>query len=38
MTLEIFFWYVLPYIIGAAGLGWILFDRWREKHRQHPGE
>lgn len=36
MTSDIFFWYVLPWLVTAAVLGWIAYDRRR--HRVHPGE
>ncbi|SIQ54372.1 hypothetical protein SAMN05880590_10581 [Rhizobium sp. RU35A] len=35
-----FYLYILPGAICVVGLGWMLFDRWRERRRTHlhPGE
>jgi hypothetical protein len=38
MTVEVFFWYILPLAIAAAAFGWIAFDRSRNRQRLHPGE
>jgi hypothetical protein len=38
MTVEVFFWYILPLAIAAAAFGWIAFDRSRSRQRLHPGE
>jgi hypothetical protein len=38
MTVEFFFWYVLPFIIAAVGFGWLVYDHRRDKQRPHPGE
>jgi hypothetical protein len=38
MTSQIFMWYVFPYLVGFAGIGWLIYDSRRSKHRQHPGE
>lgn len=39
MTGEVFFWYVLPYLLAAAAFGWLLYDRrHKNNHRMHPGE
>jgi hypothetical protein len=37
MTVDIFFWYIFPLIVGVGALGWVAFDR-RKDHRPHPGE
>ena len=37
MTVEIFFWYILPLGIAAASFGWIVYDR-RRSRRISPGE
>jgi hypothetical protein len=39
MTPAVFFWYVLPLLIGACGIGWLYFDnRGKSRERPHPGE
>lgn len=38
MTFDIFFWYVLPWIIAVGAFGWIAYDRSKERNRLHPGE
>lgn len=37
MTANVFFWYILPLIIAAGGLGWIAYDR-RKGGTLHPCE
>jgi hypothetical protein len=37
MTVDIFFWYVLPLAIAAAAFGWVAYDRSKDR-RLHPGE
>ena len=37
MTVDIFFWYILPLGIAAASFGWIVYDRGRSR-RISPGE
>lgn len=36
MTVGVFFWYVLPFVIAAAAFGWLAYDRGR--NHLHPGE
>lgn len=38
MTVEVFFWYVLPLVIAAGAFGWVAYDRSKSRHRLHPGE
>jgi len=38
MSTGVFFWYVLPLIIAAAGFAWLRFDKARGDRRLHPGE
>jgi len=40
MTGDIFFWYVLPFIIVAVGGAWLLYDSRHSppKDTTHPGE
>jgi hypothetical protein len=39
MTVDVFFWYVLPFIIAAAAFGWVAYDRSKDKDRHlRPGE
>lgn len=38
MTIEVFFWYVLPFLIGAGALGWMVYDSRRARQNPHPGE
>ena len=37
MTVDVFFWYILPFVIAAGALGWIAYDR-RKGGNLHPGE
>jgi hypothetical protein len=38
MTVEIFFWYVLPLVIAAGAFGWLAYDRSQKRDHLHPGE
>lgn len=38
MTYEVFFWYVLPFVLAAGVYGWVLYDRAKERTHLHPGE
>lgn len=38
MTVEVFFWYVLPLAIAAGAFGWVAYDRGRNRPTLHPGE
>jgi hypothetical protein len=38
MTVDIFFWYVLPLAIAAVAFGWVAYDRSKDRQRLHPGE
>lgn len=35
-----FYLYILPVMISAIVLGWMMFDKWRDHRRKHlhPGE
>jgi hypothetical protein len=36
---NVFFWYVLPWLIAGAAFGWIAYDRYVSRNRHlHPGE
>lgn len=38
MTSQIFMWYVFPWLVGFAGLAWLVYDSRKSKQKQHPGE
>lgn len=39
MTSDIFFWYVLPWIVAAGAFGWIAYDRHLQRRNHlHTGE
>jgi hypothetical protein len=37
---SVFFWFILPFLIAAAGWGIVLFNDWNDRrhNRLHPGE
>jgi len=40
MSADVFFWYVLPFLLAAAAFGWVFYDRSKNPGRDHlhPGE
>jgi len=38
MTYDVFFWYVLPFLLAAGVFGWLLYDRFKNADRLRPGE